>query len=70
MKSFAQAQQMLAPGGLLQLIGLYYGAPLPLDASRMIVKRLIASYPPSTSCEVIAPQAMYALASGEIQVAP
>jgi len=69
-KSFAQAQEMLAPGGLLQLIGLYHGEPLPLDAAKMMGKRLIASYPPSTKREVIAPQAMYALASGEIQVKP
>jgi threonine 3-dehydrogenase len=69
-QSFAQAQQMLAPGGLLQLIGLYHGEPQPLDASKMMGKRLIASYPPSTKREVIAPQAMFALASGEIQVEP
>jgi threonine dehydrogenase-like Zn-dependent dehydrogenase len=36
----------------------------------MMGKRLIASYPPSTKREVIAPQAMFALASGEIQAAP
>jgi len=69
-KSFAQAQQMLAPGGLLQLIGLYHGEPLPLNASLMMGKRLLGGYPPSTSRDVIAPEAMHALASGEIQVTP
>jgi threonine dehydrogenase-like Zn-dependent dehydrogenase len=69
-KSFAQAQEMLAPGGLLQLIGLYHGEPLPLDASKMMGKRLIGGYPPSTSRATIGPQAMYALGSGEIDVRP
>ena len=69
-QSFAQAQEMLAAGGLLQLIGLYHGAPLPLDASKMMGKRLIGSYPPSTDRNVIGPQAMEALASGEIRVQP
>src|SRR5918994_3054360 len=61
-QSFTQAQQMLAAGGLLQLIGLYHGEPLPLDASKMMGKRLIGSYPPSTDRNVIGPQAMAALA--------
>ncbi|MBU6289772.1 MAG: zinc-binding dehydrogenase [Chloroflexi bacterium] len=68
--SFAQAQDMLAPGGLLQLIGLYHGDPLPLDASKIMGKRLIGGYPPSTRREVIATQAMHALASGEVNVHP
>jgi threonine 3-dehydrogenase len=68
--SFAQAQEMLAAGGLLHLIGLYHGGPLPLDASKMMGKRLIGSYPPSTRPAVIGRQTMYALASGEIQVMP
>jgi threonine dehydrogenase-like Zn-dependent dehydrogenase len=61
---------MLAAGGLLQLIGLYHGEPLPLDASKMMGKRLIGSYPPSTDRNVIGPQAMAALAGGEIDVKP
>ncbi len=68
--SFTQAQEMLAPGGLLQLIGLYHGGPLPLDASKMMGKRLIGGYPPSTRRDVIATQAMHALASGEVNVRP
>ncbi len=69
-ESFAQAQQMLAPGGLLQLIGLYHGGPLPLDASRMMGKRLIGGYPQSTSRAEMGARAMAALASGEVRVAP
>jgi threonine dehydrogenase-like Zn-dependent dehydrogenase len=69
-ESFTQAQQMLAAGGLLQLIGLYHGEPLPLDASRMMGKRLIGSYPPDTSRVVMGARAMEALATGAVQVAP
>jgi threonine dehydrogenase-like Zn-dependent dehydrogenase len=70
LKSFAQAQQMLAAGGLLQLIGLYHGEPLPLDAQKMMGKRLIGSYPITTDRNVIGPQAMFALVSGEVTVQP
>ena len=69
-QSFKQAQEMLAAGGLLQLIGLYHGEPLPLDASKMMGKRLIGSYPPSTDRNVIGPQAMEALSKGEVKVQP
>jgi threonine dehydrogenase-like Zn-dependent dehydrogenase len=68
LRSFAQAQEMLAPGGLLQLIGLYHGEPLPLDASRMMGKRLLGGYPPSTDRDAAGRHAMAAMAAGEIQV--
>ena len=32
-QSFAQAQEMCAAGGVIQLVGLYHRQPLPLDAS-------------------------------------
>lgn len=70
LKSFAQAQDMLAPAGLLQIIGLYHGEPLPLDASKMQGKRLIGGYPPSTDRWAAGQEAMAALASGEIIVQP
>jgi threonine dehydrogenase-like Zn-dependent dehydrogenase len=70
LKSFAQAQELLAPGALLQLIGLYHGEPLPLDASRMMGKRLIGSYPPSASRAEMGARAMASLASGDIRVTP
>jgi threonine dehydrogenase-like Zn-dependent dehydrogenase len=69
-QSFKQAQEMLAAGGLLHLIGLYHGEPLPLDASKMMGKRLLGSYPPSTDRNVIGPEAMAALAAGEATVKP
>jgi threonine dehydrogenase-like Zn-dependent dehydrogenase len=67
-QSFAQAQEMLAPGGLLQLIGLYHGTTLPLDASKMMGKRLIGGYPPHTDRGAMAKVAMDALAAGEVRV--
>jgi threonine dehydrogenase-like Zn-dependent dehydrogenase len=69
-QSFAQAQEMLAPGGLIQLIGLYHGAPLPLDASKLMGKRVLGGYPPGTDRGAAGALAMAALASGEVQVTP
>ncbi|MGH2352477.1 MAG: zinc-dependent alcohol dehydrogenase [Chloroflexota bacterium] len=66
--SFTQAQEMLAPGGLIQLIGLYHGAPLPLDASKMMGKRLLGGYPPHTSRAEMGRVAMEALAAGHVHV--
>ena len=41
-RSFEQALQMLAPKGTIHLIALYQGGPLPLDASAIMNKQLIA----------------------------
>ena len=68
--SFAQAQDMLAPGGLLQLIGAYHGKPLPLDASKIMGKRLRGGYPPDTDRAEMGRDAMMALAAGEVRVQP
>lgn len=68
LRSFAQAQEMLAPGGLLQLVGLYHGEPLPLDASKMMGKRLLGSYPPDADRAAMGREAMAALASAEVRV--
>ena len=68
--SFDQAQRMLGAGGLLHLIGLYHGGPLPLDASRMMGKRLLGGYPPTTDRAVIGRGAMAAMACGEVTIAP
>ena len=69
-RSFAQAQDMLAPGGLLQLIGAYHGQPLPLDAAKIMGKRLRGGYPPDTDRAVMGRAAMRALAAGEVRVQP
>ena len=47
-KAFAQAQDMVRRGGLLQVVGLYEGEPLPLDSSKIQGKRLIGGYLDST----------------------
>ena len=69
-KSFAQAQDMLVSGGLLQIIGLYHDSPLPLDAAKMQRKRLIGGYLPDTDVDANARAAMEALSNGLEQVAP
>jgi len=43
-QAFAQAQDMVRGGGLLQVVGLYEGEPLPLDSSKIQGKRLIGGY--------------------------
>lgn len=43
-KAFVQAQDMVARGGLLQVLGLYEDEPLPLDSSKIQGKRLIGGY--------------------------
>jgi threonine dehydrogenase-like Zn-dependent dehydrogenase len=40
-RSFAQAQEMCAAGGIIQLVGLYHREPLPLDASRIMGKLVV-----------------------------
>ena len=70
LRSFVQAQDMIADGGLIQLIGLYHEQPLDLDASKIMGKRLIGSYPPSTNRAEIGQEAMAALVAGEVRVEP
>lgn len=70
LRSFVQAQDMVTDGGLIQLIGLYHEQPLDLDASKIMGKRLIGSYPPSTSRAEIGQEAMAALVRGEVRVEP
>ena len=68
--SFVQAQKMLAAGGLIQVIGKYQNAPLPLDVDSFQGKRVLASYPPDTDRAAGGRAAMDALASSEVQVQP
>jgi len=68
--SFVQAQKMLAEGGLIQVVGKYQNAPLPLDVDSFQGKRVLASYPPDTDRGEMGRVAMAALASGEVQVRP
>jgi threonine dehydrogenase-like Zn-dependent dehydrogenase len=68
--SFVQAQKMLAEGGLIQVVGKYQNAPLPLDVDNFQGKRVLASYPPDTDRGEMGRVAMAALASGAVQVRP
>jgi threonine dehydrogenase-like Zn-dependent dehydrogenase len=42
--AFAQAQDMVRPGGLIQVLGLYEDKPLPLDSAKIQSKRLVGGY--------------------------
>ncbi|MEZ4862635.1 MAG: zinc-binding dehydrogenase [Caldilineaceae bacterium] len=68
--SFAQAQEMVCDGGTLHLIGLYHGAPLPLDAGKIQRKRLIGGYYGTESRAVMLPRAIELMQAGRIQVEP
>ena len=69
-QSFSQAQDMLARGGLLQLIGLYHGAPLQLEAGKIMGNRLLGGILPGTDRAEDARVAMAALAEGEVRAKP
>ena len=43
-RAFAEAQDMLKHGGLLQVLGLYEEEPLPLYSGKIMGKRLVGSY--------------------------
>jgi len=43
-QAFVQAQQMVTRGGLIQVLGLYEGEPLPLDSSLIQGRRLIGGF--------------------------
>ncbi|MCE7985962.1 MAG: hypothetical protein DYG89_32700 [Caldilinea sp. CFX5] len=68
--SFAQAQEMVRTGGTLHLIGLYHGAPLPLDAGKMQRKRLIGGYYHEEPRPVMLARAIELMQAGRIQVDP
>jgi threonine dehydrogenase-like Zn-dependent dehydrogenase len=68
--SFGQALEMSARGGVIHLIGLYHGQPLPLDASKIQGKKLIGGYYTTLSRAVMQARAVEEMASGKIQVAP
>ncbi|MCB0123009.1 MAG: zinc-binding dehydrogenase [Caldilineaceae bacterium] len=68
--SFTQAQEMVADGGTLHLIGLYHGAPLPLDASKIQRKRLIGGYYGTASRQEMLPRTIALLQEGKLQIEP
>ncbi len=69
-RSFEQAQDMVRPRGTLQLISLYHGAPLPLHASKVMNRRIIAGMITEEPYDQRAARAAEAMRNGNIRVAP
>ena len=68
-RAFEQAQEIVRPGGLLQVIGLYEDGPLPLSSSNIQGKRLIGGFPHGTSRHDASDRAIRYLGEGEFRVA-
>ena len=68
-KSFEQAQDMTRRFGTLQLIALYQQAPLPLHASKIMSKRLVAGILTDEPRSQIAGRALEKIKDGEIRAA-
>jgi threonine dehydrogenase-like Zn-dependent dehydrogenase len=64
--AFAQAQQMVARGGLIHVVGKYEDAPLPLSSSHIQQKRLIGGTLPDSDRQQASERALGLLADGHI----
>lgn len=69
-KSFAQAQDMVADLGTLHLIGLYHGAPLPLDAGKIQRRRIVGGYYGAPDRKEMIARAVTMLHEGAIRIDP
>ncbi|MCZ6635392.1 MAG: zinc-binding dehydrogenase, partial [bacterium] len=67
-RSFEQAQQMLAPGGAIHLIAKYQGEPLPLDGDHFMNKVLVAGIRMDQSREECMEDAAQMLIDGRVQI--
>ena len=67
-RSFEQAQEMLAPEGVIHLISKYQGAPLPLDGDRFMNKQLIAGIRIGQSREECMSDAAQMLTDGRVRI--
>ena len=67
-RSFEQAQEMLAPEGVIHLISKYQGAPLPLDGDRFMNKQLIAGIRIDQSREECLSDAAQMLIDGRVRI--
>lgn len=65
-KSFEQAQDMVRQYGIIQLIALYQQKPLPLHASKIMSKRLVAGILTDEPRANIAARALQKIQNGEI----
>ena len=70
LRSFAQAQEMVADGGTLHLIALYHGEPLPLDAQKIQRRRLLGGYYHAAPRPEMVQRAVEMVTSGEVRVEP
>ncbi|MEM7132777.1 MAG: zinc-binding dehydrogenase [Chloroflexota bacterium] len=68
--SFTQAQDMLAYGGTLHLVGMYHGQPLPLDSAKIHRKRLISGFYNVAPRGVMLDRAIETLQRGQIRTEP
>lgn len=64
---FAQAQDMVGRGGLLQVLGLYEDEPLPLDSGKIQGRRLVGGYLDPDQRPRGSERALELLESGKIQ---
>ncbi len=67
-RSFEQAQQMLAPRGAIHLIAKYQGEPLPLNGNRFHNKLLVDGVRIDKTEKEIMPEAARMLADGRVRV--
>ncbi|MCC7262679.1 MAG: zinc-binding dehydrogenase [Candidatus Latescibacteria bacterium] len=67
--AFAQAQDMLRRGGLLQVLGLYEDEPLPLDSAKIQGRRLVGGYLDPDQRPRASDRALQLLADGQLQAA-
>ncbi len=68
-QAFAAAQDMLKGGGLLQVLGLYEGEPLPLYSEKIMGKRLVGSYLDASRRPAGSARALELLTTNQIQFA-
>ena len=67
--AFAQAQDMLRRGGLLQVLGLYEDQPLPLDSAKIQGRRLVGGYLDPDQRPRGSTRALELLAAGQLRAA-
>ncbi|MEE2656934.1 MAG: zinc-binding dehydrogenase [Candidatus Latescibacterota bacterium] len=65
-EAFAQAQDMLKRGGLLQVLGLYEDEPLPLYSGKIMGKRIVGSYVDGSLRPQGSDHALELMATGQI----
>ena len=68
--AFAQAQDLVRRGGLIQVLGLYETSPLPLDSGKIQGVRLVGGYAGPGARSAGSEKALALLSTGSIQVDP